>query len=300
MNHYNKEEVEKIVRIFDRNNVKLEFDDLNNLIDCFSDVEQTLVTDALKSIFDQSKKVNLVELDLVSKQIVSTGIGYPYSTASFCYYPQLKQQLEIISDIFSYNIRASVDLFGTYMVMYGTKAEKSPENFYYILDRGLFLDVDNLSVFEILKSIGLSNKHIACLRTFKDKFLLDYIGFDLNNNLSKVCLLTSGNSLINSKYKIIFGDYIKFSEIISCFENLDVNIQYSPDNEKYIAFEISLFPSMVKESAQKLYDLKIISESTFENFNTLKISSDYQNAVLKFRWNDEKNFTIKLYLEQFF
>lgn len=303
MNQYNNESIKRILQIFESNQIKLEFESIEKLFNCFGEIEYNLVNEALKNIFEQSKKVKLVELDLYTKKVLSTGIGYPYSTSSFCYYPQFKEQIEIISNIFSYNPRATIDLLDMYMVMY-TADINSPENFYYTIDKGVFLDIDESSILSILKNLGINGKSLVGLKRLQQQFCLDYIGFDLKNNISKISFTTTKGNILSTDYVNTFSSYNNFDKIFDVIdknftsENKSITIQHSPFNENYIAVELSISPGNLKLFAKELYNDNVIDENIFLNFENLVISPKYVNCVVKFRWNAENEFTIKLYLEE--
>ena len=116
--YYSEHEVEKILNIFTENNIKFEFDNPIDLIQSLQEVGQLSLKKEAEISFDKSKRLILLEFDVAEKQIISTGIAYPCSTMNYCPHPEVRDQLQIILELFSFHPRHVVDLFGIYGVMY--------------------------------------------------------------------------------------------------------------------------------------------------------------------------------------
>jgi hypothetical protein len=303
--YYTQESVESILNIFSKNGIKLEFDDPYSLIKTLQTVGELTSEKHLELTFLNSKKLVLLEFDIARKKIISSGIGYSCSTIDYCPYVQVKQQLGMLYDIFNFHVRHLIDLNGIYGVMYNGTDVNQVEGFYYWLDRGILYDITLESWDYILEVFNLSQKNINFLKKENANMHLDYIGFDTKNIIRKVAFATNKEAFLFRNPEKQYKNYKNMNPIIKLLgdyfneDNDWMSLQYSPQNQKYLAIEFSLDPFQVRDFANEMYKRNIIDESEHFNFVDMNIPAEYQTSILKFRWDDEENFSIKFYLEEF-
>jgi hypothetical protein len=303
--YYTQESVESILKIFSENKIKLEFEDPYSLIKSLRTIGEFTAQKQLELTFLNSKKLALLEFDVAHKEIISSGIGYSCSTIDYCPYPQVKQQLGMLYDLFNFHVRHLIDLNGIYGVMYNGSDVNQVEGFYYWLDRGILYDITLDSWNYILEIFNLTQENIEFLKKENANMHLDYIGFDTKNVIRKLAFATNKDAFLFRSPEKQYKNYKNIDAIIKLLEdyfdesNDWMSLQYCPQNQKYFAIEFSLIPSQVRDFANELYERGIIDEREHFNFIDMNIPEEYQTSILKFRWDDEENFAIKFYLEEF-
>lgn len=302
--HYSKDEIESILTIFTNNKVKLEFETPNKLVQSLEQISNFCLAKKANEVFQNLSTVFLVEFDVKNKTIISTGVGHPFSSIGFCSYPQLNQQLKIISELFSFHPRSIIDLYSSYMIMYLGDSTEKAEQFYYCIDSGILCDITEDSWDDFLGIFNLSDTTIDFLKQETNYTSLDYIGFDLNNELSKISFSVPRFWFFRRIPENYYVEYIKIDPVLQLIyeytekEEIFISLQYSCQNQDYFSVEIQVPPLSLSDLYVKMCDYGIIDEDTLNNFMSMEIPKEYINSVVKFRWATKDNFSVKLYLEK--
>ena len=302
--HYSQDEIENILTIFTENKIKLEFETPSELIQSLQQISDYCLQKKANQVFENLSTVFLLEFDVKNKTIISTGVGYPFSSIGFCSYLQLNSQLKLISEIFSFHPRSIIDLYSSYMIMYSGDSIKTPEQFYYCIDSGILIDITEDSWDEFLNIFNLSNNTINFLKQETNYISLDYIGFDLDDKLSKISFSIPRFWLFKRVPENYYGEYINIDSVLELIleyynDEVFVGLQYSCQSQEYFSIEVQVSPSELKKFYRALYEFSIIDSTTFENFNGMEIPSEYVNSMVKFRWKSPTEFSVKLYLEKY-
>lgn len=303
--YYDREYIENILNIFSENKIKMEFEDLYDLIKTVEQVGKLSLKKESEVSFFKSKRLILLEFNVEKKEILSTGIAYPCTTINYCPYPQVREQLNLIYEAFKFHPRHIVDLFGIYGVMYTGNDTNLVEGFYYWVDRGILYDIQLDYWDDILSMFNISQKNINFLKKENENMNLDYIGFDLYNNIQKTAFATNKEWFFYRDPYSQFSEYIKINPVLDLLadffddDDLWISLQFSPSNQSFFAIEFSLHPSRIKDFSEKMFEYAIIDETEYFNFINMNIPKEYQVSIIKFRWNNEEEFCVKFYLEEF-
>lgn len=303
--YYSQEHIEKILNVLSKNDIKIEFEDPLSLIKSLQEIGQISLKKETEIAFFKSKRLILLEFDVAKKEIISSGIAYPCSTMNYCPYPEVREQLQIILELFSFHPRHVVDLFGVYGVMYAGQDTNKVEGFYYWVDRGILYDLVEHSWNDILEVFDMPPETIGFLKKETDNMHLDYIGFDMKNIIRKMAFATTKEWFLYREPEKFYSDYKNINSIVELINNYFpssehwTSLQYCPQNPKYFAVELSLDPNYIHNFAKTMYEYGIIDEIEYNNYNEMTIPAEYQMSIVKFRWDDENNFCVKLYLEEF-
>jgi len=303
--YYTQEHIEQILNVLAKNDIKIEFEEPINLIKSLQEIGQISLKKESEIAFFKSKRLILLEFDVAKKEIISSGIAYPCSTMNYCPYPEVRDQLEIILELFSFHPRHIVDLFGVYGVMYAGQDTSKVEGFYYWIDRGILYDLVDHSWDDILSVFDMPPETIGFLKKENDNMHLDYIGFDMKNIIRKVAFATTKEWFLYREPEKFYSVYKHIDSIINLIKDYFsskehwTSLQYCPQNPKYFAIELSLDPTFIHEFAETTYKYGIIDQNEYNNYMEMNIPKEYQMSIVKFRWDDEDTFCVKLYLEEF-
>ncbi len=295
--------IKNALQILEAHDIKLEFENPENFVKALEELTEQLLNDKLSEIFHSTSGGLLYEFDLTNKKIISTGLFYPLSTKDYTPHTIVNFHLEILSKIFSFYPRNLFNLFDDYGIMYKGQDLNYPVQYYYTVEKEIFLDVEkedweNLCDF---LNIAKHNKDFLCEET--DNLYLRYAGFNLDNKISKLGFHTLLEYFYARNPKKHYSSYTKFESVCDIISEIAleemVSLQYSPQDNDYFGLEISIPMNKIKEAAKKLYDASIISKIQYENMYEMNITEEYENSVLKFRWETPTEFDIKFYLQKY-
>jgi hypothetical protein len=301
--YYTKKEFEKILNIFSSHEVKLEFENPITLMNALQKIGEMCLEKELLISFFTSKTVELLEFNIAKKQIISNGIYYPYTTVSYSPYPQVARQIEIIMEIFQFYPGIIIDLMSNYAVMYEGIETNKVERFYHWIDRNILSNIEENKWNDVLKSFNISEDTITLLKKETNNIGMTYIGFDPKNIICKVAFTTNKTSFLYRDPEKIYSSYKNINSIINLIENYStddlISLQYCPQNKNSVSIELLLHPDMLQQFTEKMYQYEIINSVEYDNFLQMNISKEYENCIIKFKWDDVENFCVKLYLGKF-
>lgn len=303
---YLKNDMKNLVKIFDKNNVKLSFEDFENLYAALEkiidDSVKIKVNNSINNLYASSAK----EFDLKKRKIVSTGKGYRYSSLDYHPDDRVRKNVELIRKMFHYFPKGIFNIDSTFGVAYYGETTII-EGYYFSTTSGNFSILDNDIITDIFDVFNLSKNIQQFLFSIKkdtDLFDIEYIGMTFSGLIAKIGFVTPIYMLMQSDYTP-YKEYKKFINVLDVLRDLPydygvglqfvTNINYSD----YIALEYVIAGK--EESIQHLEAIrerKIIKSDTLEYTKNMLEIEEYDAVVFKFKWNNHEDFNMKLYLEK--
>lgn len=296
---YTQEDFEKIINIFSSHNVRLEFENLQQLYSAIHESGKYFHSKQLRAHFDRSRSSILLEFDVLNRKMLSVGRNYPNSTLNICEYTEVANCLFKFKDIFSMYPGEVLGYFNEYCIM--TSPDDKLQKIYFMFFL-LLSDIAEDSLNDFLSILNLSSKNIDFLKLHHDRICFHYYGFDVDMSTDNVGFILDKN-ISNFDLIRIYSDYIGIENVIKTCKNFFTKeddgfmLQYNTKNQSYFTIE------MVMENIEEcknfyylMYKNSIISKNEYENFMDMNISFECESYFVKFKWTDENTFVTKLYL----
>ena len=308
--NYSASEITRMMKVFNDNDVKLEFQDFENLYKAFDEI-YPVVSEAY---FRNYKKNNchtiFFEHDINSKKLVSYIKCFRYF--DLCFFDErlidfVKALTEAFilggvaegvgnNDNFS-GIRQLNDDFG---LCYDSNNILLGYYFTALCD---LKTISEYQIESLCANLGFSEINVhRKMREASKKFLMTGVGYTPSKNLVKMQYCVDINLFYDDKVKNHFSKYRSFYSIIDKaieYEVEEINIQLEPHNPNYIAIE--LFPpantESISEFMDELIDLRAMDIDSKEYIlNNKKTKSELVTGyVAKFRWDTIDDYNIKWY-----
>lgn len=294
---------EKIIKIFSKHNVKLEFENPDSFFSAIKEIKKYCLHEELKEIFEKSNNTVCVEFDILNRKTLSVGYSYYNSSLNICGYPEVSQHLNFLEQIFSFYPAAVINYFGNFGIMKSADMQKV-EKFYYFLDNRILYDLEEESWDDVLGLFNLPQKTIDFLKLDSDYTSLDYVGFLPNGELDNIGFSTVVDMFLKRNPAKQYLNYVHMKNVVALLENnfdpdITVGLQYSTKKESYFGIELFLTTVQSKYFYAMLYEKNIITKIEYDNFTDMEFPEEYKKCVVKLRWKDEQNFSTKFYLEKY-
>lgn len=306
---YSASELTRIMKIFDDNEVKLEFQNFDNLYDCFDKVMPITIEAYFRNYRKKNYHSIFFEHDIQSKQLTNYIKVYTYF--DLCFFDQ--------------NLINFVKALTEALILDGVTEgmANDPANCSGIRqlndDFGLCYDLNNIflgyyfcCVFDVKK---ITDKQVEILyynlgfvempihkkmREISTKFLLYCVAYSPSKHLGKMQYCVNTDLFYNNEIKRIFLKYSNFYTILDTIlesEMDEINIQFDANNANYIALEV--FPDITKidKFLNELVELRLLSVDEKEYIiNNKKTKSELiKGYAVKFRWDNLDSYTVKWY-----
>lgn len=308
---YLPKEIAQINEIFNKHNVTLSFDELNNYSKAIEEIAPIIsksysrYTQFLESIISNSKWVKLVEYDTQDMSIISNGIGYPPAFIDFCPIKQVKEGVTLVKELLSDYAEVKLETIANYGLMFSGNQQKKYEGCYYWINKDIFPDLSEELKNTFLQNLSVSKKHTDFILSLSEnETILDYVGYNKHNLKSKYSFVMPTEVFLKRNPKQCYADLINIidaCEVISKERTYNaISFQLCPDSEDYLALEIPLETYELNDYIWEMFDRKIIDEKILDNLMNydFKPSSNF-HYIVKFRWDKDK-FQVKIYSEEEF
>jgi hypothetical protein len=194
-----------------------------------------------------------------------------------------------------------LDFMHSYMLMYrGNGKYKEYEGVYFWINHGILRRKSIEEKKHFLEMLFIDKNHIDFICQGEAKFKFDYIGFNHKNMIAKYAIAMKCLTFLEANPSQYYENYVNIKSVSSIIEKSSpylIDIQLVPGKPKYIAIEYAVGETLEK-TIDDLLKYKLIDESLAKKI----LSHDYleykDQFVIKFRWEDENNYTIKLYAEK--
>jgi len=303
---YLKRDMTQLVKIFDENNIKLTFEDFNNLYLAFEKVidtsTQIKINHCVSNFYSSSAK----EYDLKKRSIVSSGKAYRYSSVDYFPDERIKKNIELLRKMFHYFPKGIFNVDSTFGVAYKGES-KLIEGYYFAITSGNIpmLD-DNLltDIFDVFNLPKTTQDFLFSIRRDTDLFDIEYVGMSFSGLIVKIGFVTPIFMFMQSDYQK-YKEYKKFLNVLDVLRELPTDyglgMQYVTNSNysDYIALEYVIVGK--EESLSHLESIrqrKIIKAETYDETKQFLNKEDFDAVVFKYKWENKDNINIKLYLEK--
>lgn len=298
------------MKIFDDNEIKLEFQNFDNLYNSFDEIMPVTVEAYFRNYRKKNYHSIFFEHDIESKQLTNYIKCYNYF--DLCFFDQN----------FIEFVKALTEAFILDGVIEGTGNNANIGGIRQLNDDfGLCYDSNSIllgyyfsSVCDLKKitdtQVEMLNSNLGFaempfhkkMREISTKFLMYGVAYSPSKHLGKVQYCVNTDLFYNDEIKHNFLKYSNFYTILDTilkYEVDEVNIQLEPHNPNYIAIEI--FPpgdvTQIDEFLNELLELRLLSLDAKEYIiNNKKTKSELVSGyVVKFRWDNLDDYTIKWY-----
>lgn len=293
--------VKAVIDCFEKNNVKLMFEDVKNITKA---VDEIVTLSSKIHLYHKQKedfflRYELKEYDITHKKEMTIKKVYPYSWMEISSTEKIKQQQELIRKFFSFVKTNLFDYDGYYYLNY--RHDKNViSSFQYEIAPYTFRLLSDQSIEEIYSIIKIQNKFIEFFEILrkhdKDTFYVSSIECDHSNNVVSVNFYSSFSnfeSIRNSellKHKNL-NTIIDFMLSHDNLEFLDAGIEYYTMNGR---FSLEIYPTDMLTTINKLMDARIINQEELENYDILRKNTEYNDYSLKFVWTDVDNYLVSI------
>lgn len=303
---YLKRDMKNLVKIFDDNNVKLTFEDFDNLYKSFEKIIDNSVKIKVKNSIDNFYSSSAKEFDLKKRKIVSTGKAYRFSSIDYHPDERIRKNVELIRKMFHYFPKGIFNIDSTIGVAYHGESNII-EGYYFAISSGNFSMLDDTIVVDIFETFNLSKniqEFLLSIRRESNLIDIEYIGMTFAGLIAKIGFVTPVFMLMQGDYQK-YKEYKKFINVLDVLKDLPqdygVGLQFVANSNysDYIALEYVITGK--EESIQHLEAIrerKIIKIDTLEYTKNMLESEEYDALVFKFKWNHSEDFNMKLYLEK--
>ena len=304
MSFYSGKAKQYITNIFGKHNVKLEFDNPQELSNALEDVIRNSVILHIASSKKNLCGAEMKEYDVFKRQYLSNIRGYTYAWLGILADEKIATQIQLIKEAYYY-FDGLLDLASPWAISY-IQNTNSIEGYYYSFSEKNLLGKDSEFVEQVYDSMELSEKSRVFLRNLRDTnpdtFSVHYLAFDTNNIPRKMGYRSTIGDAVASNLKDVYGGYIHMPQVFECLErasdySTEVGFQFIP-TKNYFGIDINVVNDDVMGGVDAMQSLGIIGEEESAYMKTLFLQGldrDISNVTWKFRWSSPKKFTIKQY-----
>lgn len=302
---YLPSEVARLNQVFQKNDVKLSFESFDNYHKCLEELITEVSKCSIRYHLDNYYVCKSHEYNVSKKVLECTGKYHSYSAVLFSTNDKINYHMNILREAFGYFYKGLFDIDNSFGIAYRGKTN-IVESFYYKLTNG------NLSTFTkeffnyFLNSLNISKKSIPWLEQLRvetDYLDLNYVSFDVSNNLTKLGFATPVLNFLRSNFISYYSEYVKVNEFNNCVKKLNVDvgigIQLSTDLRKsnFLALEIRTPYEKLEEYLSIFQQENLISSYDVEYIKSMVRDENSREHTIKFRWNSANSFSVKWYSE---
>jgi len=303
---YLKSDMTQLVKIFDENNVKLTFEDFNNLYSSFEKIIDVSTQIKVKHCVENFYASSAKEYDLKKQKIVSTGKGYRYSSIDYFPDQKIRKNIELLRKMFHYFPKGIFNIDSTFGIAYRDETSLV-EGYYFAISNGNIPALDDnllIDIFDVFNLSKVVQEFLFSIRRNPDLFDIEYIGMTFSGLIAKVGFVTPIFMFMQSDYQK-YKEYKKFLNVLDILREMPVDyglgIQYvtNTNYENYIALEYVIAGR--EESLSHLDSIrqrKIIKAETYDKTKQFLENEIFDGIVFKYKWENKDDINIKLYLEK--
>ncbi len=318
---FDKIEISKILSCFSKHNVKLSFDDYKDLEQSLYDLVPLYLQARSRHNHTNNYTTKIYELDCNFLRHSGIATTYQYANLQLLnnkdHTDNIKNLHQLLEYFCFFKKMPVVDINGMFGV--DLSADGNYINgYYYCVVPYILNDLPPEVQIKIIKNLKMSQKWQEYIASFilNDKILyLQYVNYTKNKILNKLQYSTPVSDIIQMPKM----NYVKYDNLIDFLEKENLhdknyeecgiqvpsNSSTSYDDE-YFAIELTPFPyenrrpreeylEFLSNYFDKLVDYKIINESQKDFILLDEKTKSCKDGILKIRWNNQKNYTIKWY-----
>jgi len=304
MSLYSGKAKQYITNLFGKHNVKLEFENPQELSNALEDVIRNSVILHIASSKKRLCGAEMKEYDVFKREYLSNIRGYTYAWLGILADEKIATQIQSIKKAYYY-FDGLLDLASPWAISY-IQNTNSIEGYYYSFSEKNLLGKDSEFVEQVYDSMELSEKSRVFLRNLRDTnpdtFSVHYLAFDTNNIPRKMGYRSTVGDAVASNLEDVYGDYMHMSQVFECLKrasdySTEVGFQFIP-KKNYFGIDINVVNDDVMGCVDAMQSLGIIGDEESAYMKTLFVQGlerDISNVTWKFRWSSPTKFTIKQY-----
>lgn len=303
--NYSENEIEDIIRIFALNKVKIEFETKDQIIKTVNSVGKQINKISSTKHFENTRLIKLLEYDMADMHVISNGIGYPLRFVDHCPIKNIKECIDNVLIIFSDFDGIILDFMSNFGMIFAKDKEKEYEGCYFWINREIFLNVTTETKPNFLERLFVDPNHSAFICAVDDyEVLLDYIGFNAINDISKYAFIMPVESFFARNPEKFYGDFKNFDKVIKVIEKQrkfsGISFQLAPIAAEYMAIEVPVDLHELQNYLNHMIDIDLIDQETYDRVWNFKYDVDANSHyMIKFRWYGKQKFQIKIYTEKY-
>jgi hypothetical protein len=307
---YTEQDISDIINIFSSNGVRIEFKNKEQLIHTIKQVAKRTEKIALTSRFNDTRHIKLLEYDIEDMNIISTGIAYPIRFFDMCPQNQIKTHIDELLKLFDFYNGCILDFMGNIGLMYEGNSETKYEGSYVWMFHNIMYNVLPESWEDFLSVLNVPQNHLNFICIHKKDLILDYTGMNSKNVISKYAFVTKSSLFLERNPRDYYSNYHRINQVINCIEEQNaiekiygISMQISPVDSDFFALEYSIKEPDDDYDNFHYYIDCLEKHGLIDNDLSEKIKNyvfpDHNRMIIKYRWSNQNEFKIKLYVEEF-
>lgn len=303
--NYSERDIEEIIKIFALNKIKIEFESKEQIVKACNLVGTQLNKIVTNKKFDDTKLIKLLEYDMEDMHVISNGVGYPLRFVDYCPIKNIKECIDNVLIIFSDFDGIILDFMSNFGIIYSKDQEKEYEGCYFWVNREIFFSVTTDTKPYFLERLFVAPNHTEFLCAIDDyEILLDYIGFNAVNDISKYAFIMPVESFFARNPLKFYDKFKNFDKVIQVIEKQrkysGISFQLAPLASEYMAIEVPVDLYELKNYLNYMISIDLISQETYDRVLNFKYDVDANSHyMIKFRWYGVEKFQIKIYTEKY-
>jgi hypothetical protein len=304
MKSYSANAIKNIINTFNKNNVKLQFENPSDLYASINSIIRQSTRIHINEIKKSLCGAEMKEYDVYKKQYLSNIKGYTYAWLSILADEKIAKQISIIKEGMYY-YDGLLDLASPFAICYKMDSNVI-EGYYYSFSYKNLLGKDNDFVDLIYDGMKFSEKTKSYLTNLRNvnpnNYSIHYLAFDFMSVPVKMGFRTSIKEFLQSDIINFYSDYIHLENVVECIRqchdyDTEVGLQFIPQ-KNYIAIDINLKIEDVTNAIVMMTEMNIMGKDEENYTKTLfyqGLDAGLTNVTWKYRWNSKNKFTIKHY-----
>lgn len=301
-------EFARVIKSFDDNNIKLKFENFEDLQTCFDENMQIMYESYCRNYVKTKYRGILYEHDLKVNKIVTYMKYFNYydipflsqKTSEFIMEVTSSMRMENIHEIRSPNWGGIRHLTDNIALVCDTNHTVTGYYLTVSCDMKVLSELQ-VDVFKFNNVLPEPDIH-KLIRHSSQLYNLYAIGYTASKNILKIQVTVDPKCFNEPKIKKYYENYVGFYKLINKLidDGVEVlDLQLEPSNPNYIAVDI--FPQATIDEAtrftENLVEMKFITpESKNYILNNKKTNdSKVEYYISKFRWNRSDSFGVKWY-----
>lgn len=304
-----EKEIKEINQILSNNGVTFSFEKIDEYVNALREISPLIHKSYARYLSFLQTKIskyeweNLIEYDVNTMSIISNGVGYPSKFVANCPIEEVITSLKSLIKLFDNN-ESVLDIKSNIGLMFAGNKREEYEGCYYWLNKDIFSYATTDLRKHFLNKLSITTNHSNFIELYDDSdVILHYVGYNKDNKLSKSAFLISTEDFCKKNPEKYYDNYHNISEVCDILRGdrmFDaISVQLTPNDENYLAFEISLKREELDNYFNLMIDSGLLDDNRYQKIinHNYNFCNDDVNYIIKYRWH-RKVFQIKLYTEE--